>query len=148
MHGWGFSMRSLITAVLATGLVHAQGVMADGMVDPTRPPVSVMAYLPHGEAQLEKAWELSAIQDNGKNGFAVVNGQMVPVGGYYEDFKLISVTHQKALFVSKLGEKKVLTMGLSNVMTPVTAERGPKKASAPKRVKHQSKKTEKITIDK
>jgi len=141
-------MRSLITAVLATGLVHAHEVMADGMVDPTRPPVSVMAYLPHGEAQLEKAWELSAIQDNGKNGFAVVNGQMVPVGGYYEDFKLISVTHQKSLFVSKLGEKKVLTMGLSNVMTPVTAERGPKKASAPKRVKHQSKKTEKITIDK
>ena len=148
MHGWGFSMRSLITAVLAIGLVYAHGVMADGMIDPTRPPVSVMAYLPHGEAQLEKAWELSAIQDNGKNGFAVVNGQMVPVGGYYEDFKLTSVKNQKAVFISKLGEKKVVGMGLASVIEPVKPQASIKKAGQPKRLKHQPKKTEKITIDK
>lgn len=143
MHGWGFSMRSLMTAILGICLLQVGAATADGMVDPTKPPAAVMEYLPHGEAQLERPWELSAIQDNGKNGFAVVNGQMVAVGGYYEDFKLTSVKNQKAVFISKLGEKKVVGMGLASVIEPVKPAASIKKAGQPKRLKHPPKKTEK-----
>lgn len=104
MHGWGFSMRLLITIVVMIGL--AQAAMADGMVDPTKPPASVMEYLPNTQAEAERPWELTAIQENGKSGFAVVNGQMVQVGNSYEGFKLSSVKNQQAVFISKLGDRK------------------------------------------
>ncbi len=127
MHGWGFSMRLLITIVVMIGL--AQAAMADGMVDPTKPPASVMEYLPNTQAEAERPWELTAIQENGKSGFAVVNGQMVQVGNSYEGFKLSSVKNQQAVFISKLGEKKVLRMGLSSFMEPVQPPAGIKKTA-------------------
>jgi len=129
MHGWGFSMRLLTTIVLMMSLVQASVAAADGMVDPTKPPAPVMAYLPNTQAQIERPWELTALQDNGKNGFAVVNGQMVQVGNSYEGFKLSSVKNQQAVFISKLGEKKVLRMGLSSFMEPVQPPAGIKKTA-------------------
>jgi hypothetical protein len=113
MHGWGFSMRVLIKTLLMLLLAQEQ-VFAVEMLDPTKPPASVMEYLPNTQTMAEKPWELSAIQQNGKSGFAVVNGQMVQVGDNYNDFKLISVKNQQAVFVSKTGEKKVIGMGLSS----------------------------------
>jgi hypothetical protein len=116
MHGWGFSMRLLITTLIM--LLLAQGdVYAAEMLDPTKPPASVMEYLPNTQTIAEKPWELTALQQNGKNGFAVVNGQMVQVGDSYSDFKLVSVKNQQAVFVSKAGEKKVIGLGLSNYIT-------------------------------
>jgi hypothetical protein len=112
MHGWGFSMRVLIQALLMLGL--AQGHAYAEVVDPTKPPPSVLEYLPNAEAQVEKPWELTALQHNGKSGFAVVNGQMVQVGESYSGFKLISVKNQQAVFVSSKGEKKVIGLGLTS----------------------------------
>lgn len=144
MHGWGFSMRWLITMLM---IITAQTAFADGvvggLVDPTKPPASVIDYFPNAQAQTERPWELTAIQENGKAGFAVVNGQMVPVGGYYEEFKLTSVKNQKAVFISKLGEKKVVGMGLDSVIEPVKPPASIQKTGQPKRLKHQPKKTEK-----
>lgn len=120
MHGWGFSMRLLMTMVVMIGL--AQAAMADGMVDPTKPPASVMEYLPNTQTEAEKPWELTAIQENGKSGFAVVNGQMVQVGASYEGFKLSSIKNQQAVFISKQGEKKVLRMGLSSFMVKTSPQ--------------------------
>jgi hypothetical protein len=112
MHGWGFSMRVLIQALLILWL--AQGNAFAELVDPTKPPPSVLEYLPNAEAQAEKPWELTALQHNGKSGFAVVNGQMVQVGESYNDFKLTSVNNQQAVFISKTGEKKVIGLGLTS----------------------------------
>jgi hypothetical protein len=112
MHGWGFSMRVLIQVLLMLGL--AQGHAYAELVDPTKPPPSVLEYLPNAEAQAEKPWELTALQHNGKSGFAVVNGQMVQVGESYNDFKLTSVNNQQAVFISKTGEKKVIGLGLTS----------------------------------
>lgn len=112
MHGWGFSMRVLIQALLM--LLLAQGNASAEMVDPTKPPASVLEYLPNAESQAEKPWELTALQHNGKSGFAVVNGQMVQVGESYSGFKLTSVKNQQAVFISKTGEKKVIGLGLSS----------------------------------
>jgi len=140
MHGWGFSMRWLITTMLVVWTVHVTLAMAEGVVDPTKPPASVMEYLPNAQAQAEQPWELTAIQDNGKAGFAVVNGQMVQLGGSYEDFKLTSVKHQQAVFISKLGEKKVVGMGLAKVIEPVQVHANIKKTNQPKKLKNQAKK--------
>lgn len=110
-------MRVLIKAVWL--LVLMQGMAFAEMVDPTKPPPSVMEYLPNAETQAEKPWELSALQQNGKSGFAVVNGQVVQVGESYSGFKLTSVKNQQAVFVSKTGEKKVIGLGLTSYMVPV-----------------------------
>ncbi len=112
MHGWGFSMRVLVNVVWM--LVLMQGVAYAEVVDPTKPPPAVMEYLPNAETQAEKPWELTAVQHNGKSGFAVVNGQMVQVGEIYSGFKLTSVKDQQAVFVSKTGEKRVVGMGLTS----------------------------------
>jgi hypothetical protein len=112
MHGWGFSMRILEKAVWMILLM--QGVAYAELVDPTKPPPAVMEYLPNAETQIEKPWELSALQHNGKSGFAVVNGQMVQMGESYSGFKLISVKNQQAVFVSKTGEKRVVGMDLTS----------------------------------
>lgn len=116
MHGWGFSMRISVKVVWMFLLM--QGVAYAETVDPTKPPPSVMEYLPNAETQAEKPWELSALQQNGKSGFAVVNGQMVQVGDSYSGFKLTSVKNQQAVFVSKTGEKKVIGLGLTSYMVP------------------------------
>jgi hypothetical protein len=116
MHGWGFSMRVLVKAMWM--LMLFQGVALADMVDPTKPPPTVMEYLPNAEMQAEKPWELTALQHNGKSGFAVVNGQMVQVGESYSGFKLASVKNQQAVFVSKTGEKKVIGLGLTSYIVP------------------------------
>lgn len=112
MHGWGFSMRILVKTVWMLLIMH--GLAYAEMADPTKPPPSVMEYLPNAETQAEKPWELTAVQHNGKSGFAVVNGQMVQVGETYSGFKLTSVKNQQAVFVSKAGEKKVISLGLTS----------------------------------
>jgi hypothetical protein len=145
MHGWGFSMRGLITTMLMTVMTQvavADGVVG-GMVDPTKPPVSVMAYFPNAQSQTERPWELTAIQENGKSGFAVVNGQMVLVGASYEGFKLTSVKNRQAVLISKTGEKKVLGMGLSSFMTHTPTQTSVKKDKPAKKIKRSSQKTEK-----
>ena len=111
MHGWGFSMRVLMKVVLGMLLVQTNGFA--GMVDPTKPPASVMEYLPNAQAQAEKPWTVSAIQQNDRGGFAVVNDQLVQVGESYNGFRLSSVKNRQALFVSKTGEKKIIGLGLS-----------------------------------
>ncbi len=140
MHGWGFSMRLLLTTLFMAWTTQVTVALAEGVVDPTKPPASVMEYLPNAQTQTEQPWELTAIQDNGKAGFAVVNGQMVQVGGSYEGFKLISVKNQKAVFVSKLGEKKVVGMGLASVIKPVQLQTSMNKTNQPRRLKNQAKK--------
>ncbi|MEZ0289234.1 MAG: hypothetical protein ACAH05_09715 [Methylophilus sp.] len=105
-------MRVLIQAILMLWL--AQGSAFAELVDPTKPPPSVLEYLPNAESQAEKPWELTALQHNGKSGFAVVNGQMVQVGETYSGFKLTSVKNQQAVFISKAGEKKVIGLGLTS----------------------------------
>ncbi|MGQ2964632.1 hypothetical protein [Methylophilus sp.] len=105
-------MRVLIQVVLMLGL--AQSHAYAELVDPTKPPPAVLEYLPNAESQVEKPWELSALQHNGKSGFAVVNGQMVQVGESYNGFKLTSVNNQQAVFISKTGEKKVIGLGLTS----------------------------------
>lgn len=100
----------------------AQASAADALVDPTRPPPAVMEYLPDTQAEAEKPWVLTALQDNGKSGFAVVNGQMVQLGETYEGFKLASVKNGQALFVSKAGEKKNIGLGLSSFMVQAPSE--------------------------
>lgn len=112
MHGWGFSMRVLIQGMLMLGL--AQGQAYAELVDPTKPPPAVLEYLPNAQSQQEQPWVLSAIQHNGKSGFAVVNDQMVQVGESYNGFKLTSVSNQQAVFISKTGEKKVIGLGLTS----------------------------------
>jgi len=145
MHGWGFSMRWLITTMLM--IVMTQVAVADdvvgGLVDPTKPPVSVMAYFPNAQAQTERPWELTAIQENGKSGFAVVNGQMVPVGASYEGFKLTSVKNRQAVFISKVGEKKVLGMGLASFMEHTTPQASVKKDKQAQKIKKPGQKTAK-----
>jgi hypothetical protein len=116
MHGWGFSMRVFVKVVWM--LLLMQGVANAEVVDPTKPPPAVMEYLPNAETQAEKPWELSAVQNNGKSGFAVVNGQMVQLGESYSGFKLTSVKNQQAVFVSKAGEKKVIGLGLTSYIVP------------------------------
>jgi hypothetical protein len=116
MHGWGSSMRILVKAVWMLMLV--KGAAYAEVVDPTKPPPSVMEYLPNAEKQIEKPWELTALQHNGKSGFAVVNGQMVQVGETYSGFKLASVKNQQAVFISKTGEKKVIGLGLTSYIVP------------------------------
>lgn len=135
MHGWGFSMRILVKTIGMFMLM--QGVVFAEMVDPTKPPPSVMEYLPNAETQAEKPWELTALQHNGKSGFAVVNGQMVQVGESYSGFKLISVKNQQAVFVSKAGEKKVIGLGLTSyiVETKPQAKIKAKTAKNSKKVK-------------
>lgn len=135
MHGWGFSMRILVKTIGMFMLM--QGVAFAEMVDPTKPPPSVMEYLPNAETQAEKPWELTALQHNGKSGFAVVNGQMVQVGENYSGFKLISVKNQQAVFVSKAGEKKVIGLGLTSyiVETKPQAKIKAKTAKNSKKVK-------------
>ncbi len=136
MPGWGFSMRLLMTTILMAWL--AQGsVFADGMVDPTKPPAAVMEFLPNTQAEAEKPWELTAIQENGKGGFAVVNDQMVPVGGSYEGFKLTSVKNRQAVFVGKGGEKKVIGMGLSSFIEQTSPPVSVKKAKSSQQIKKQ-----------
>lgn len=135
MHGWGFSMRLLMITLLMTGLGQTGIARADGMVDPTKPPASVMAYLPNAQTQAEQPWVLTAIQENGKTGFAVVNGQMVPVGANHEGFKLTSVKNRQALFISKTGEKKVLSMGLSSFIPETPPPLGAKKDHRAKKIK-------------
>ncbi|MBF4990024.1 hypothetical protein [Methylophilus sp. QUAN] len=134
-------MRWLITILM---MVMAQIAVADdvmgGMVDPTKPPASVMDYFPNAQAQTEGLWELTAIQENGKAGFAVVNGQMVQVGGNYEGFKLTSVKNRQAVFISKAGEKKVVGMGLSSFMEHTTPQASVKKDKQAKRVKKPGQK--------
>ncbi|MGP1716256.1 MAG: hypothetical protein ACTS9Y_03665 [Methylophilus sp.] len=105
-------MRVLIQAFLMLGL--AQGNAFAELVDPTKPPPAVLEYLPNAESQAEKPWVLTAIQHNGKSGFAVVNGQMVQVGESYSGFKLTSVKNQQAVFISSTGEKKVIGLGLTS----------------------------------
>lgn len=107
-------MRILMKALLIGWL--AQANVFAGMVDPTKPPAAVMEYLPNAQAQAEKPWELSAIQQKGQGGFAVVNGQMVQVGESYSGFRLASIKNQQAVFVSKAGEKKVIGLGLSSYL--------------------------------
>jgi len=136
MLGWGFSMRLLMTTILMAWL--AQGnVFADGMVDPTKPPASVMEFLPNTQAEAEKPWELTAIQENGKSGFAVVNGQMVQVGGSYEGFKLTSVKNRQAVFVSKRGEKKVVGMGLASFIEQASPQASVKKSKSASKLRNQ-----------
>ena len=100
----------------------AQASAADALVDPTRPPPVVMEYLPDTQAEAEKPWVLTALQDNSKSGFAVVNGQMVQLGETYEGFKLTSVKNGQALFVSAAGEKKNIGLGLSSFMVQAPSE--------------------------
>ncbi|WP_232410988.1 hypothetical protein [Methylophilus sp. 5] len=133
-------MRLLLTTLFMAWTTQVTVALAEGVVDPTKPPASVMEYLPNAQTQTEQPWELTAIQDNGKAGFAVVNGQMVQVGGSYEGFKLISVKNQKAVFVSKLGEKKVVGMGLASVIKPVQLQTSMNKTNQPRRLKNQAKK--------
>ena len=145
MHGWGFSMRLLITTMLM--MVMAQVAVADdvvaGMVDPTKPPASVMEYFPNAQAQAERPWELNAIQENGQAGFAVVNGQMVQVDSSYEGFKLTSVKNRQAVFISKTGEKKVVGMGLSSFMEHITPQASVKKDKQAQKLKKSGQKTAK-----
>jgi len=145
MRGWGFSMRWLITTMLMIAM--AQAAMADGvvggMVDPTKPPASVMDYLPNAQTQAEQPWDLTAIQENGKAGFVVVNGQMVQVGASYEGFKLTSVKNRQAVFISKAGEKKVLGMGLTSFMVQTPSSASVKKNKPAKKIKKSSQMTEK-----
>lgn len=133
MHGWGFSMRTLVKALLILWLM--QGCVSAEMIDPTKPPASVMDYLPNAESQTEKPWELTAIQQNGTAGFAVVNGQMVQVGNSYSGFKLVSVKNQQAVFVSTTGEKKVMGLGLSSYIV----EAQPQAKAKAKTTKQNSK---------
>lgn len=141
MPGWGFSMRLLITTMLMMCLVQEAFAASEGMIDPTKPPAEVMAFLPNAEAQMETPWELSAIQENGKSGFAVVNGQMVQVGNSYEGFKLTSVKNHQAVFIGKGGEKKVIGMGLSSFIEKTSTTEGVKKTKSSQQVKkHKVKK--------
>lgn len=139
MLGWGYSMRVIIKIMLMTWLIPV--ALAEGMVDPTKPPAAVMEYFPNAQTQLEKPWQVSAIQENGSAGFAVVNGEMVQVGSRYEGFKLTSVKHQQAVFISKTGEKKVLSMGLTRFIeqtAPAAEVNKTKSGQTPK--KHKVKK--------
>lgn len=137
MPGWGFSMRLLITTVLMGLAVQHTAMAAEGMVDPTKPPAVVMEFLPNAQTQTEKPWELTAIQENGKSGFAVVNGQMVQVGGSYEGFKLTSVKKRQAVFVGKGGEKKVIGMGLSSFIEQTSPPVSVKKTKSSQQIKKQ-----------
>ena len=139
MHGWGFNMRVLIKALLL--ILLTQTSVFAGMVDPTKPPASVLEYLPNVEAQADKPWQLTAIQHNGQGGFAVVNGQMVQVGESYNGFRLTSVKNQQALFVSKTGEKKTLSLGLTSyiVQPPSPARAKAKIKTKAKTARHAGK---------
>lgn len=124
MRGWGFSMyRSIIVTGMA---VWSLACVAEPWIDPTKPPAAVMEYLPEAQSQAEKPWALSAVQHNGKNGFAVVNGQMVQVGERYEGFKLVAVENGQARFVSQSGEKKQLSMGITSFMPTIAEPAGAK----------------------
>jgi hypothetical protein len=141
MPGWGFSMRLLITTILMMCLVQETFAASEGMIDPTKPPSEVMEYFPNAQTQLEQPWEISAIQENGQSGFAVVNGQMVQVGGSYEGFKLTSVKNRKAVFIGHGGEKKVIGMGLSSFIEQTTPTDSVKKTKSSQQIKkHKVKK--------
>lgn len=133
MPGWGFSMRVLVTTILMA--LAQQSALAEAMIDPTKPPAAVMGFLPNTQSDTEKPWELSAIQENGKGGFAVVNGQMVEVGERYEGFKLTSVKNQKAVFIAKSGEKKVIGMGISRFVEPTPPQSSVKKQKPAQQLK-------------
>jgi len=139
MPGWGSSMRVLLTTIF---MVLAQmSAQAEVMIDPTKPPVSVMGFLPNTQSDIEKPWELTAIQENGKGGFAVVNGQMVQVGERYEGFKLASVKSHQAVFIAKSGERKVIGMGISSFIEPSPPQASVNKTKSSQKLKNQKVKS-------
>lgn len=133
MHGWGYSMRIFMTWIILAIL--AQSHAAEQMIDPTQPPAAVLPYLPDVQAESAKAWQVTAIQDNGKSGFAVVNGQLVQLGEAYQGFRLISVKHQQATLINKNGEKKVLGLGLTSFVVPAQPPAQVKKTKQAKTIK-------------
>lgn len=134
MHGWGYSMRILMTWMVLAGLAMSS-YAAEQMIDPTQPPAAVMPYLPEAQAESALAWQVTAIQDNGKSGFAVVNEQLVQLGEVYQGFKLISVKHQQAVFINKNGEKKTLGLGLTNFVVQAQPPAHVKKTKQAKTIK-------------
>lgn len=126
-------MRIFMIWMVLVSMAHSQA--AEQMIDPTKPPAAVLPYLPEAQTETAQAWQVTAIQDNGKHGFAVVNGELVNLGERYQGFKLVSVKHQQAVFINQNGEKKLLGLGLTSVVMQAPPPAQIKKAKQAKTVK-------------
>lgn len=80
----GLSVR---VVMLAVGLPLAPAVAAQGMTDPTRPPVELLGA---GPAAPESP--LQSVLISGQRKSAIINGQIVPLGGKYGDARLVRIT--------------------------------------------------------
>ncbi len=95
-------MMGKLTLLLAIGL--SAPVQAEQLMDPTRPanqPV-VQGQTP---SQSKEALQLDAIVKRGDRHFAVIGGQVVWVGGKWQQFEVTSIDATRVILVAEQTQK-------------------------------------------
>jgi hypothetical protein len=116
--------------VAAAVLTLAGGSGAQALTDPTRPPVELAAAGGPGAASSRS---LQSILISSTRQGAIINGKYVPLGGTYEDARLITITATEVTLKSRdgtevlklyPGEQKI-SAAPANVPRPPQAGRRP-----------------------
>jgi MSHA biogenesis protein MshK len=100
--------RRLLPAALAAGLCAAPA-WAQGLADPMRPPAE---YLPK-EAQPQAATSGQIVVISRDRKFAVINGQTVALGGYYQGSRVVDITDDTVVLKGN-GAAQTKTMRLQD----------------------------------
>ncbi|HEV7913710.1 MAG TPA: MSHA biogenesis protein MshK [Albitalea sp.] len=86
---------------------------ANGLADPTRPPIALMAApaaasAPAGALQLQ-----SVLLGRGRTPAAVISGELVLLGGRVRDARLVRVTERSAVLKGPQGETTLALIPLA-----------------------------------
>ncbi|HZV53700.1 MAG TPA: hypothetical protein VFF82_02070 [Rhodocyclaceae bacterium] len=120
-----------ILACLAAGMTSAQG-----LPDPTRPPV-VLDTAPAVATQTKTGVQ-SIVRRQGAKSAAVINGQLVELGGRVGDARLVEIGEDSVVLQTGFGRETLhLTPGIGK--KPVTTESGGAKRQRVRRAKEEAK---------
>lgn len=87
----------------------ATSAIAEGLEDPTRPPVSILpsSLLP---AESDAIPVLQSIIQGPEGRYAMINGHMVRLGKRFQSYKLISLQHDRVTLMDPSGKELELVM--------------------------------------
>jgi hypothetical protein len=102
-------------------ILSAQMVFADVLIDPTKPPISMMDEDIRLQESVSSEPVLQSVTLGSEIKSAIISGESVLVGGYYKQFKLVALNTSQAVLKAKNGDKKTLRLDFSILKTPVNS---------------------------